>query len=50
VIDDRIKLPISQQWKDVTQFRATVGADGQATVEPMGPRLVSSADPDALAV
>jgi len=49
VIDDRIKLPISQQWKDVSQFRATV-KDDQVVIEPVGPRLVASADPDAIAV
>ena len=25
VIDDRIKLPLSQQWKDANSFRATSG-------------------------
>jgi ATP-dependent Clp protease ATP-binding subunit ClpC len=49
VIDDKIKLPISQQWKDVSQFRVTV-QDDQIVIEPVGPRLVASADPDAIAV
>jgi ATP-dependent Clp protease ATP-binding subunit ClpC len=49
VIDDKIKLPISQHWKDVTQFRATV-ADDRILVEPVGPRLVATSDPDAIAV
>jgi ATP-dependent Clp protease ATP-binding subunit ClpA len=49
VIDDRIKLPISQRWKDVSQFRATV-ADDQVVIEPAGPRLVATTDPDAIAV
>jgi ATP-dependent Clp protease ATP-binding subunit ClpA len=49
VIDDKIKLPISQQWKDVTQFRAVV-EDDQIVIEPVGPRLVATTDPDAIAV
>jgi ATP-dependent Clp protease ATP-binding subunit ClpC len=48
-IDDTLKLPLSQQWKDAPSFRATV-RDGQVVVEPAGPWLISSADPDALAV
>jgi ATP-dependent Clp protease ATP-binding subunit ClpA len=49
VIDDRIKLPISQRWKEVNQFRAAVQAD-QVVIEPVGPRLVATTDPDAIAV
>ncbi len=49
VIDDRIKLPLSQQWKDANAFKATV-RDGQVVLETAGPRLVASADPDAIAV
>ena len=49
VIDDRIKLPLSQQWKDANAFRATV-RDDQIVLEAVGPRLVASADPDAIAV
>ena len=49
VIDDKIKLPISQRWKEASQFRATV-ADDQLVIEVVGPRLVASADPDAIAV
>jgi ATP-dependent Clp protease ATP-binding subunit ClpC len=49
VIDDRIKLPLSQQWKEAAAFRATV-RDGQVVVEAASPRLVASADPDAMAV
>jgi ATP-dependent Clp protease ATP-binding subunit ClpA len=49
VIDDRIKLPISQRWKEVNQFRAAV-EDDQLVIEPAGPRLVASTDPDAIAV
>jgi ATP-dependent Clp protease ATP-binding subunit ClpA len=49
VIDDRIKLPLSQQWKSADAFRATI-VDGQITIEAVvGPRLVSSG-PDAIAV
>jgi ATP-dependent Clp protease ATP-binding subunit ClpC len=49
VIDDQIKLPLSQQWKDGTAFRATV-RDGKMVVETVGPRLIASSDPDAIAV
>jgi ATP-dependent Clp protease ATP-binding subunit ClpA len=49
VIDDRIKLPLSQHWKEASGFRATV-RDGQIIVEAASPRLVSSVDPDAMAV
>jgi ATP-dependent Clp protease ATP-binding subunit ClpA len=49
VIDDRIKLPLSQQWKDAAGFRATL-KDDQVVVEGIGPRLVASADPNAIAV
>jgi ATP-dependent Clp protease ATP-binding subunit ClpA len=49
VIDDKIKLPISQQWKEANSFRAIV-KDDQIAIEAVGPRLVASADPDAIAV
>jgi hypothetical protein len=49
IIDDRIKLPLSQQWKDANSFRVTVG-DDQISLEAVGPRLVASADPNAMAV
>src|SRR6187551_1233748 len=49
VIDDRIKLPLSQRWKEANSFKATV-ADGQVVIEAVGPRLVASSDPDAIAV
>jgi ATP-dependent Clp protease ATP-binding subunit ClpA len=49
VIDDRIKLPLSQQWKDANSFRATV-SDGQVVIEAVGPRLIAASDPDAIAV
>jgi ATP-dependent Clp protease ATP-binding subunit ClpA len=49
VIDDRIKLPLSEQWKEANSFRATV-RDGQLVLEAAAPRLVASADPDAMAV
>jgi len=38
VIDDRIKLPLSQKWKEASSFRARV-VDGAIVVEPMTPRL-----------
>jgi len=49
VIDDKLKLPLSQQWKEANSFRATV-KDDQVVIEAVGPRLVASADPDAIAV
>jgi ATP-dependent Clp protease ATP-binding subunit ClpA len=49
VIDDRIKLPLSQQWKDANNFRATV-SDDQIVIEAVGPRLIAASDPDAIAV
>ena len=49
VIDDRIKLPLSQRWKEANSFRATL-VDDQITIETVGPRLVASSDPDAIAV
>jgi ATP-dependent Clp protease ATP-binding subunit ClpA len=49
VIDDRIKLPLSQHWKEASSFRATL-RDDVVVVETVGPRLVSTADPDAIAV
>ena len=49
VIDDRIKLPLSQRWKEANSFRATLG-DDQIVVEAVGPRLVAAIGPDAIAV
>ena len=49
VIDDQIKLPLSQRWKEANSFRVTV-QDDQVVVESVGPRLLASADPDAIAV
>ena len=49
VIDDRIKLPLSQQWKEAAAFRATL-QDDQVVLEGVGPRLVAASDPDAIAV
>lgn len=48
VIDDRIKLPISQTWKDTRDFRVTL-QDDRIAVETVGPRLLAS-NPDAIAV
>ena len=48
-IDDLVKLPISQNWKDVVRFRATVEDDG-IVVKPTGPWLAVAADQDAIAV
>ncbi|HEV8319649.1 MAG TPA: ATP-dependent Clp protease ATP-binding subunit [Vicinamibacterales bacterium] len=49
VIDDRIKLPISQRWKESCDFQATV-QDDQVVIEALGTRLVASNDPSAIAV
>jgi hypothetical protein len=49
VIDDRVKLPISERWKEANSFKATL-KDGQVVIEVAGPRLSFSADPDAIAV
>jgi len=49
VIDDKLKLPLSQHWKESNHFRATL-RDGQFALDPVGPRLVASAGPDAVAV
>jgi ATP-dependent Clp protease ATP-binding subunit ClpC len=48
VIDDQIKLPLSQRWKDSNYFRASV-KDGEMILEAAGPRLVAS-DSDQIAV
>jgi len=49
VIDDRIKLPLSQQWKEANTFRVML-RDDQIVVDAAGPRLIASSDPDAIAV
>jgi ATP-dependent Clp protease ATP-binding subunit ClpA len=49
VIDDQIKLPLSQHWKDSNHFRASL-KDGQIVVEAAGPRLVAASDSDQIAV
>jgi ATP-dependent Clp protease ATP-binding subunit ClpA len=49
VIDDQIKLPLSQSWKEGNHFRATV-KDNQVVVEVAGPRLVATTDSKAIAV
>jgi ATP-dependent Clp protease ATP-binding subunit ClpA len=49
VIDDQIKLPLSQRWKDANHFRASV-KDDKVVVEAAGPRLVTAADEDQIAV
>jgi ATP-dependent Clp protease ATP-binding subunit ClpA len=41
VIDDQIKMAISQQWKESNTFRAVV-RDNLIVVESMGPQLVTS--------
>ena len=49
VIDDLVKLPISQHWKDVVRFRATVKDDG-VVIKPTDYWLTVAADQDAIAV
>jgi ATP-dependent Clp protease ATP-binding subunit ClpC len=49
VIDNRIKLPLSQRWKEANSFRVAL-RDNKIEVEAIGPRLVASADPNAIAV
>jgi ATP-dependent Clp protease ATP-binding subunit ClpA len=49
VIDDLIKLPLSQRWKEANAFRATMRED-KLVLEVVGPRLIASNDPEAVAV
>jgi ATP-dependent Clp protease ATP-binding subunit ClpA len=49
VIDDRIKLPLSHQWKEANNFRATM-RDAEIVIESVGPRLMATMDPEAIAV
>ena len=49
VIDDRIKLPLSEQWKESNSFRAAL-RDDQVVIEAVGPRLVEVSDANAIAV
>jgi ATP-dependent Clp protease ATP-binding subunit ClpA len=49
VIDDRIKLPLSQRWKEANSFRVTM-RDDKLVLEAVGPRLIASSDPEAVAV
>jgi ATP-dependent Clp protease ATP-binding subunit ClpA len=49
VIDDQIKLPLSQRWKEANHFRASV-KDDKVIVEAAAPRLVAATDSDQIAV
>ena len=49
LVDDLIKLPLSQRWKEANSFRVAVN-DGQVVVEAVEPRLIGAAPPDAIAV
>jgi ATP-dependent Clp protease ATP-binding subunit ClpA len=49
VIDDRIKLPLSQRWKEANAFRVVM-KDDQVVVETVGPRLLAAGAEDAIAV
>jgi hypothetical protein len=48
VIDDQIKLPLSQHWKEAATFRAVL-RDNQIAVEAVGPHLIAAED-EAIAV
>jgi len=50
VIDDRIKLPLSQLWKESNAFRVMLRDDKIEVEMADGPRLIASSDPDAIAV
>jgi ATP-dependent Clp protease ATP-binding subunit ClpA len=49
VVDDLIKLPISQRWMDVVRFRAMV-KDDRVVVRPTDAWLTASVNQDAIAV
>jgi hypothetical protein len=49
VIDDVVKLPISQRWKDAIHFRATV-KDDRVAIEPTDYWVTAAANHDAIAV
>ncbi len=44
VIDDRVKLPLSQRWREGSSFRAVLDEAGQVGIEVSGPRLVTAED------
>lgn len=48
VIDDTIKLPLSQRWKDATRFHVTMH-EGEISIAAMDARVVAYADVEALA-
>ncbi len=48
LIDDRVKLPLSQRWREGNSFRAVLDGAGQVAIEVSGPRLVT-AESDELA-
>jgi ATP-dependent Clp protease ATP-binding subunit ClpA len=41
VIDDKVKLPISEHWSETTQFHVRL-VEGAVQVDAVGPRLVAS--------
>jgi ATP-dependent Clp protease ATP-binding subunit ClpA len=49
IIDERITLPISQQWNDVKHFHVTLDGD-QIAIGTKHPRMFVCADPQAIAV
>jgi ATP-dependent Clp protease ATP-binding subunit ClpC len=48
VIDDRIKLPLSQRWKEPGGFRATV-QDDRVVIEAVDPRRIAGNESSAMA-
>jgi ATP-dependent Clp protease ATP-binding subunit ClpA len=48
VIDDKIKLPLSQRWKDATRFHVTVH-EGEISIAALDARVIAYADVEALA-
>jgi ATP-dependent Clp protease ATP-binding subunit ClpA len=48
IIDDQIKLPLSQRWKEADSFRATLRND-QVVIESL-PLAVPATSPEAVAV
>lgn len=48
VVDDLIKMPLSQRWREANTFKATLKG-GAVVVEAVGPRLIAAGD-QAIAV
>ena len=48
VIDDKVKLPISQRWKDASRFHVTL-SDGEISIHATDAAVVDAADLEAIA-